>query len=97
MEKVRESLPDLYAPFPLGRFADEGFNHYSKATRERIKGALLLNDVRVFEQASFEGFIGWSYAFSDFVSELPSNPVIFSFFLECLLIASLLFCLGVWQ
>ena len=82
--KVEEGLLDLLAMMPpLYLFrgsTNEGSSRQSKAARERIKGTLLPKDVKVFELASPEGLIGWSYASSDFVSELTSNFVLFLFF-----------------
>ena len=62
-ERVREGLPALPAmitlPFLL-RFIGEGFGCQPKAARERIRGTLLHENMRVFEQADPEGLIGWS-------------------------------------
>ena len=88
-EKVGKCLPDLAAmmppPFPLRRSTREGSSYPARSACERIKGALLPDDVKVFKQASHESLIGLSYAFSDFVSEFPSNFVLSFSFLECLL------------
>ena len=75
VEKVGKGLPDLPAIMTtplLLRSAKEGSSRQPKAVRERIRGALLPDDIRVFEHADPEGLIGWSYAFSDFISDLPT-------------------------
>ena len=81
VENVMEGLPNLSAimppPFPLMRTVGEGSSQQSKADRERIREAQLPEDEKVFEQASLEGFIKCSYAFADFLSDSPSNYVLF--------------------
>ena len=60
-ERVREGLPDLPTMMTssfLLRFASEGSSRQLKAFQERIKRALLPEDIRVFEQTDPEGLIG---------------------------------------
>ena len=63
VEGVEKGLPDLPTmrtpPFLL-RSVGEGFSCQLKSTRERIKKALLLEDMKVFEQIDLEGLIRWS-------------------------------------
>ena len=60
-EKVGDGVPDLIAiispPFSLDRSARERSSRSTKVVRERIKGAVLPEDVNCFEQAPPEGLI----------------------------------------
>ena len=82
VKRIREvhlDLPTMLTPPFLLRSNGEGSNRKPKVAWERIKRALLLKDMKVFEQTDDKGLIGRSYAFSDFIS----NPLTlsFSFFL----------------
>ena len=73
MEKVEEVVLDLPAamtPTFLLKFAGEGSSRQPKPFRERIRGALIPEDIKAFEQANDEGLIGWHYAFTDFITIL---------------------------
>ena len=57
-ERVRESLtnvPTTMTPLFLLRSAGKGFNRQLKAARERIRMALLPEDMKVFEQTDPKG------------------------------------------